>query len=447
MKSPFDCLILTFCLFVLPGHFAALGQTNWTFTLPESIEAPINSTVEIPCTFTAPDVPGKYDLTWYKYGSITHEEVYNSDNQSRVHPDYIHRTFHVGNGTNCSLTITGVRETAWYFPAIRNDSFNISSEQKPVKINVTGCTNRSTCSSWSFTFPRTITALDSSCVEIPCTLTHPANDMDFNLVWFLRMPSGDVKVYDNKTRHNVDRKYVRQTSLLRMRRSSCALKINNIKKDGQYYPGINQIINAYNLDGKVCTVTVSEFPQKLEITGTENLKESIAVNISCAINHTCGSSPPELQWNIKNDNANVRNVNRTRGTWTVISEISYLPSSKDNNSPLECKATFQNGVTSVQTETLLVEASADPNVSVITISVLAVIACLVLIVSLVFIYRRTKCFHASAIGEVGESPELTYTTLNRREVAEDYDTLKFDNRGNAATGNENDGPYYENIQL
>ncbi|XP_056399157.1 sialic acid-binding Ig-like lectin 12 [Hyla sarda] len=437
---------LTFCLIVLPGYFVYSQQANWTFTLPESIEASVNSTVVIPCTFSAPEEPGHYLVIWYMidiYGGNNHSQVFNSEDPSEVSEEYRNRSALIGDGNNCTLRIKDVRYTAWYFLEISNNSFNLSNVEKPVKINVRGCLYRSSCSEWSFNFPRVINALNNSCVVIPCTLTHPDKALDSNLLWLERSPTRDIEVYNNKTLSNIDAMYTNRTSLFRIKRSSCAMTIQNVQKDGQYYPGINRIINAYNLDGKFVTVTVSDVPPKPVIKGAANLKASVAANITCSVAHSCPSILPLLEWNVPM-NTTMTHVNLTRGTWELQSKLRYVPSFKDNNRSLKCTATFPNGQKSVQKVTLSIVAQSKRFVVVI-VAVVG-LGFLLLLLLLLFIYRRKKISHTSESNEMGESPELTYARLDRRTVSEDYDTLKVDYRGKSTRGIEYEAPDYENIQ-
>ncbi|XP_069802876.1 B-cell receptor CD22-like [Dendropsophus ebraccatus] len=386
MKSRFDPVTMTFFLLFSSGYFAE-SQVNWTFTLPDSIEASVHSTVEIPCTFSAPEEPGNFLLTRYmidRYGGNDHQQVYNSNDSRKVSEEYRGRTTLIGHGNNCTLRITDVTYTAWYYPEIRGGSCKLSKEQKPVRINVTGCLNRPSCSEWSFTFPSTIKALTDSCVFIPCTVTHPDKATDFDIFMFLRNPTGDTVFYNFTTSISG--------------RSKCSLTINNIQRTRQYYPGVNRVINAYNLEGRVCTVTVSDIPPRPVITGAENLKESEAINITCAVTHSCSLRPPMLQWNVPN-NTTVTHIDLTQGYWEVQSKILYFPSSKNNDRSLECSATFRSGQTSVQKVTLQVEVESRTSVAIIII--IAGVAGLLLLVLFVIIYKRKKICHTSDSNGVG----------------------------------------------
>ncbi|XP_073426004.1 uncharacterized protein [Dendrobates tinctorius] len=448
MTSHFGFVKLTFRLITFSGYFVFSQQINWTLTVPESINVSINSTVEIPCSSNVPDNLGNFLLIWYMvdiYGSNHHQQVYNSQDSSGVNKEYRNRTSLVGSGIDCSLRISNVKHTAWFFPEITINSTKLSNEQTPVRINVTGCFHRSSCSDWNFRFPRTIKALRGSCLVIPCTLTHPTEVNDFNLLWFFGTSTRDIVVYNNKSRDKVDRGYKGRTSLVQMRRRSCSLRINNVQNEGQYYPGISRVLNACNLDGRVCTVSVSDFPLKPVIKGAETLIEGTKVNITCAVNHTCVSSPPTLTWNMQNYQAITQFINRSQGNWEVKSAMLYSPSLKDNNRSLECNAAFQNGPKSMQSVTLHIEASAGPSVPVITIIALAGVAFLLLLLLLVFFYKRKKICQTQVVNEVGQSPQLTYAELEKKDVANDYyDTLKVENSKKSTI--ENEDPDYENVQ-
>ncbi|XP_069804580.1 myeloid cell surface antigen CD33-like [Dendropsophus ebraccatus] len=419
MKSLIDRITLVFLGIVLPGYFAE-SQVNWTFTLPDSIEASVHSTVEIPCTFSAPEEPGNFLLTWYmidRYGGNDHQQVYNSNDSRKVSEEYRGRTTLIGHGNNCTLRITDVTYTAWYYPEISGGSFNFSNELKPVRINVRGCLNRSSCSEWSFSFPRTIKALSNSCVVIPCTLTHPDKAMDFNLLWFERSPRKEIEVFNNKTPSSIDRRYKERTFLFRIRKNICSLIINNVRKDGQYYPGITRNINAYNLEGRFCTVTVSDVPPDPVIIGAENLKDFVATKITCAVNHTCPLIRPSLEWNIP-INTTMTHVNLTRGNWELHSEMTYIPSLKDNNRSLECTVTFPNGQKSVHKLALRIEAGST---SVVVIVVIAGVASLLLLLLLIFIYKRMKTHQPQAKDEAGTNGN---STIENGNVARLYENVQ-----------------------
>ncbi|KAG8549492.1 hypothetical protein GDO81_021052 [Engystomops pustulosus] len=440
MKLHINSIILVFCLFVLPGYFTnSKKQVNWAVTLSKSKKTAINSTVDIPCNIAGPDDPGKYHLIWYEYGVTEHQQVYNSDNQSQVHPDYINRTSRIGGGANCSLRIINVTRTAWYFPEITGDSYKINKEENPVMISVTGCLNRATCSDWSFTFPTTIDALEGSCLEIPCTLTHPENITDFNLIWFLRTKKGD-KIFNTTTIHKeIKREGI--TSLVQARNSNCSLWIDYAKKEEQYYPGVSKVITAPILDGKRCKVSATGKVPNPKITGIENLIESKAVNIICSVAHICASRSLSVEMRIDNIRVNITSKNLTQNELKVY--LQYVPSLEHNNKSMECKAIYspppKEKEKMVKTNVIL-HIHDNPRCSliiVITIIVVLGIICFLLLVLLVLMYKRKKIYHRPAVtSETTEIPEPTYASLDKKEVEETYDTLKTYAGGQSSTGNE-----------
>ncbi|XP_040183181.1 B-cell receptor CD22-like [Rana temporaria] len=85
--------------------------------------------------------------------------------------------------------------------------------------------------------------------------------------------------------------------------------------------------------------------------------------VSCSVVHTCGSSPPSLRLN-KAGETERQSVDLSGGKWREILTITYIPSYEDDNTEIQCTATYHNGRTS-QNAALLRIRYAPKDVTVI----------------------------------------------------------------------------------
>ncbi|PIO12281.1 hypothetical protein AB205_0059310, partial [Aquarana catesbeiana] len=190
-----------------------------------------------------------------------------------------------------------------------------------------------------------------SCVDIPCTFTHPEDAKDFNFFWYSK--SDQAKIFNNKTPSDVADEYKGRTFLTGNTGNNCSIKIINVEKTEDYYPGINIDINSHKLKSRDVYVYVTDRPPKPLISRTENIEDKKTVIISCAVNHTCLSHPPTLTWNITGHPI-MENHDDLHfiGGWRMESRMTYTASYTDDKTVLQCAATFSNYKTSVKIITL-----------------------------------------------------------------------------------------------
>ncbi|XP_053547217.1 B-cell receptor CD22 isoform X2 [Bombina bombina] len=214
----------------------------------------------------------------------------------------------------------------------------------------------SNCDGWSFSFQKSITALKGSCVEIPCTFDYPQSYGEFNLIWYSYAFSSFPQVFNKKYPSEVAPEYRDRTHLVGNRTNSCTLRINHVVKEDDYYPGINENINSWFCNNKeYVSVRLQETPDKPLLHVPENLTEGIPATISCSVKHTCPSNPPSLKWNMTGQGSE-RHEDLT-GDWQVVSELSFVPSYKDNNIPLMCTTVYPTGQETYTVQTLQIKYS------------------------------------------------------------------------------------------
>lgn len=99
-------------------------------------------------------------------------------------------------------------------------------------------------------------------------------------------------------------------------------------------------------------VFLPESPPAPRIEGTEQMQEKERARITCAVSHTCASSPPSIAWNRPDVDATMGHEDLGQGIWRIDSTIQYIPSYEDDKTQLECAITFQNEKISRQSVTL-----------------------------------------------------------------------------------------------
>ncbi|KAM3922396.1 B-cell receptor CD22-like [Leptodactylus fuscus] len=198
-----------------------------------------------------------------------------------------------------------------------------------------------------WTFPPRMAALIGSCVEIPCTYTPEGTSETSGTVWYLyRYLSFDQEILNTKDSSSVTEKYRDRTSLV-PGENSCTLRIDPVIRgdDGDiYYPGLanNRRINARDKHSKTVHLDVIDSSKNLDLSVPHTIRDGKATTLLCSAHHTCGSSPPSLQWN-KPGQAKRRSVEISGGSWREESELAYIPSYVDDGHYVQCTATYPNG--------------------------------------------------------------------------------------------------------
>ncbi|XP_053308327.1 sialic acid-binding Ig-like lectin 13 isoform X2 [Spea bombifrons] len=334
-----------FFLFIFQGWFSKSACESWSFTFPRTVKVLKRSSATVPCSFTSPAGYGDVSIIWYIYQRRGYPQALNEKSPSEVEREYRGRTSLVGDGPNsCSLRINDIVKEAEFYPGIdKNINSFYLNHGRTVRVSFTGCSEDSSCNDWSFSFPKSINVSRGSCVEIPCSFTHPKGYKDFNLIWYEE--NGNSPIYNKLNPSDVAAGYSGRTYLVGNGTNSCSLRMNDVKESGRYYPGVNEDINSYVLnDGRsIHVIVTASFPRPRIMSETYNMFEGETVSLLCSVEHTCGSDPPTLTWNKPGQLKDLRQEDLTTGSWRVISEITYYPTYEDNNTDLQCTATYPNG--------------------------------------------------------------------------------------------------------
>ncbi|XP_073513712.1 B-cell receptor CD22-like [Phyllobates terribilis] len=215
----------------------------------------------------------------------------------------------------------------------------------------------SLCQWW--TFPSSITALNGSCVEIPCTY-YPASRTSTGTVWYIYNKWSYLEVLNTEKQSSVKKEYKNRTSLV-PGYSTCTLRIDNVRTEdkNEYYPGItgDKKTNAYDEHSRTVTIDVRDSPEDIHLLYmSQPIIEGEATTIRCAAYHTCRSSPPYIQWNKMGQIKN-KSVYISKGYLREESYLTYTPSYVDDGTIIQCTATYPNGQTTVGSSTMSIRYS------------------------------------------------------------------------------------------
>ncbi|CAH2318625.1 B-cell receptor CD22-like [Pelobates cultripes] len=147
------------------------------------------------------------------------------------------------------------------------------------------------CEDWSFRFPKSMRVLKHSNVTIPCNFTSPEGFSDVHIIWYIYNTFRYSQVFNSRDPSAVTPEYRGRTFLVGNETKSCSLRINNVTKNEQFYPGIDTKINSYDLYKQ--TVNVKLIGNLLyDIHNVRNHTEScskqwISVYKSCRCFNSC----------------------------------------------------------------------------------------------------------------------------------------------------------------
>ncbi|XP_069057928.1 sialic acid-binding Ig-like lectin 13 [Pleurodeles waltl] len=199
---------------------------------------------------------------------------------------------------------------------------------------------------WSFSVPGEITALEGSCLVIPCTFTGsiPGSDRPPAFTWCLWIRNWYPVVY-SKDSPNVLPRYEGRTRLVGdLEDHNCTLQINHVtREDADTYYAL--IERKYYLG---ISVKVSNTPAQPTVTDPGTMSEGLPVTITCSVEHTCPAQPPTLAWDKIMSNGRVYHEELSEGRWRTVLLLNYTPAAEHHMEDFVCSATYPSGKTTTQ---------------------------------------------------------------------------------------------------
>ncbi|XP_039626491.1 myelin-associated glycoprotein-like isoform X1 [Polypterus senegalus] len=210
------------------------------------------------------------------------------------------------------------------------------------------CTN---CQSWTLSVPHKISALQGSCVVVPCEVTYPGVPKSANEVTTIWYKNSDKKF-------NSKEQVVRWKEIGDIERRNCTLEIDQVENAdaGQLQFRIEvKNVNSYSFKENLVTMELIDDPLEPKLNLPREVKAGDRVSASCEALHSCPSHPPQFTWrNIKGLN-HVQHQRLQNGEWKSSSTLEFTPAIQDNDKTLTCSVEHRGGKIKESSERLNVK--------------------------------------------------------------------------------------------
>ncbi|XP_015224208.2 myelin-associated glycoprotein isoform X1 [Lepisosteus oculatus] len=242
---------------------------------------------------------------------------------------------------------------------------------------IQGISSEGNHTTWSLWVPGSISAVEGSCVIIPCTATYPSDigkthvTVQYKNHKFLF--STWKVLFDSEEPEKNQRHFQGRTSLVGdMSQGNCSLKIDHVKTEDTkvYYVSlkVNGQKNWNNLQKEV-SLNILENAERPVISDPGNLREALPVTMNCTVKHSCPIQPPVLEWSGVNGTISDFHTLGHQGVWTYSSSITFTPSYLDCR--ISCKVKHVGGKSATRERLLYVKfAPRDVHIEVLTVSII-----------------------------------------------------------------------------
>ncbi|XP_041091528.1 sialic acid-binding Ig-like lectin 5 [Polyodon spathula] len=209
------------------------------------------------------------------------------------------------------------------------------------------------CDAWTVTIPEKISALQGSCVVIPCNFSYSSNPpQSFVVVWYQYVSRGYPVVYDGRNPSIVIDKFRGRTVLVGdVHAGDCSLKIDSITRNDngeKLYSWIDPdhiSYRIYKFYDKTVELAVSDHADPPEISVLGTAVNGNSVRVTCSILHTCPASPPNFTWSYAGDSVSSHHESQSSGSWKSTSVLTLTTSRNDGAKELTCKVQHPGGKT------------------------------------------------------------------------------------------------------
>ncbi|XP_070690764.1 myeloid cell surface antigen CD33-like isoform X1 [Pempheris klunzingeri] len=223
---------------------------------------------------------------------------------------------------------------------------------------------------WSATVVKSLDALVSSCVVIPCSFTHPEGNVPMSRlrgIWHL-LNDRDQRIYHNDDTQVLDSFKGRTRFLGDLGRSNCTLEITSIndRDNGPFCFRIELLATSnsdkFSFVEDCVELRMLHDPVVPELIHPKTAIQDHPYTVTCSVTHTCSTHMPKLTWS-RGSADGIIEVHRERhlGYWEVQSTLTFIPEEKDDHSEVTCTSHFHGSKTSSATLTLYVKRKEDYN--------------------------------------------------------------------------------------
>uniref|UniRef100_A0A8C4DKF0 Ig-like domain-containing protein n=1 Tax=Dicentrarchus labrax TaxID=13489 RepID=A0A8C4DKF0_DICLA len=200
--------------------------------------------------------------------------------------------------------------------------------------------------SWSITLPKTVTAVEGSCVVVPCQ-TQPHS----RVIWYQYHDINYPVVFDGLHPHATVQQFKGRTSVLgKAAEGNCTLRINDVTRADNV-----QIYVWINPDSKTTqkfhyqTVTILVEKKAPTISIQKQIVDGELFQAICSVYFSCPFSPPSIEWSQFLENSNVTaKMEKVQGQWLYTVTLQRLATYTMHDRKIHCCAKFRTFSTESQ---------------------------------------------------------------------------------------------------
>ncbi|XP_028679236.2 myelin-associated glycoprotein-like isoform X1 [Erpetoichthys calabaricus] len=195
------------------------------------------------------------------------------------------------------------------------------------------------CQSWSLSVPHKISALQGSCVVVPCEVTYPGEAKSADEVTTIWYKNSDTMF---SSKEQVDR--WKQIGDIELR--NCTLEIDQVRNTdaGRLHFRIEvKNLNSYSFKENLVTVELVDDPQEPKLNSPRDVKAGDRIFASCEALHSCPSHPPQFTWRNTKGLSHAQHQKLENGEWKSSSTLEFTPAIQDNDKKLTCMVEHRGG--------------------------------------------------------------------------------------------------------
>ncbi|XP_019741815.1 myelin-associated glycoprotein-like isoform X6 [Hippocampus comes] len=252
---------------------------------------------------------------------------------------------------------------------------------------------------WKATVVKRIDALVTSCVVLPCSFSHPKEQLPSSRlrgIWHLQTQR-DQRIY-HQDETNILASFRDRTRLLgHLGQGNCSLEMTQIKDydNGPFcfrielapMEGDTSSSDKFSFVEDCVKLKMLPAPPKPTLTLHANIAyEGLPYTVVCSVTYTCPTHGPSLTWSRGNAHEVTTVIKEIHsGFWEAQSILIIIPEAKDDHSEVTCKASFYGGMSSSDKFTLFVKRTKNhhhiivPSVVAVGITVLFGGLCIVMV--------------------------------------------------------------------
>ncbi|XP_051921468.1 myelin-associated glycoprotein-like isoform X3 [Hippocampus zosterae] len=284
---------------------------------------------------------------------------------------------------------------------------NIQRRLMVLYVLIAGCQGTMS-GEWKATVVKRIDALVTSCVVLPCSFSHPKEQLPSSRlrgIWHLQTQH-DQRIY-HQDETNILASFRDRTRLLgQLGQGNCSLEMTQIKDydNGPFCfrielaptEGDTPSPDKFSFVEDCVKMKMLPAPPKPTLTLHANIAyEGLPYTVVCSVTYTCPTHGPSLTWSRGNAHEVTTVIKEIHsGFWEAQSILIIIPEAKDDHSEVTCKASFYGGMSSSDKFTLFVKRTENhhhiiiPSMVAVGITVLFGGLCIVMVKK----YKTLICF-------------------------------------------------------